>query len=153
MSAGDAEDAGAEARELFAAARDRGRRMGLAYAGAVTPAEAHRLHAAGAAAILDVRTPPEWELVGHVPGAPLIEWPRSGSERDHAAFIDAVRGRFAPEAALLFLCRSGVRSHYAAELASRAGFRHAYNILEGFEGEHGEGRNGWRAAGLPWQTG
>ena len=38
-------------------------------------------------------------------------------------------------------------------LLAQAGFRHAYNVLEGFEGDHGLGANGWRAAGLPWKKG
>ena len=56
---------------------------------------------------------------------------------------------------LLFLCLSGVRSHNAATALAQAGHSHAYNILQGFEGDrdmHGR-RNtvgGWRFAGLPW---
>ena len=57
---------------------------------------------------------------------------------------------------MLFLCRSGVRSHHAAEAAARAGFKRAYNVLEGFEGDLDCTRRrgtlgGWRAAGLPWE--
>ena len=59
---------------LLGRGRERGSRMGLAYAGAVTPEEAWRLHCGRAATIVDVRTRPEWEFVGHVEGAPLIEW-------------------------------------------------------------------------------
>ena len=143
-------EAPAEAVQIFEQAAQRRRQMGLEYAGAVTPREAHELRAAGAATIVDVRTQPEWQFVGHVPGAPLIEWPRGG---DDSAFLEAVRDRFQPDEALLFLCRSGVRSHYAATLAARAGFHRAYNVLDGFEGDMGAGHNGWRAAGLPWQKG
>ena len=54
----------------------------------------------------------------------------------------------------MFLCRSGVRSHAAAEAATREGWT-AYNILEGFEGDkdaaqHRNSVGGWRKAGLPW---
>jgi rhodanese-related sulfurtransferase len=57
---------------------------------------------------------------------------------------------------VLFLCRSGARSHHAAQLATENGYTAAYNILEGFEGDknaQGQRRsvNGWVAAGLPWQ--
>jgi rhodanese-related sulfurtransferase len=52
------------------------------------------------------------------------------------------------------LCRSGVRSSHAAALATANGWRAAYNILEGFEGDKnaaGQRRvNGWQMAGLPW---
>jgi rhodanese-related sulfurtransferase len=127
--------------------------MGLRYAGAVTPAEAHRLREAGAAVILDVRTPMEYAQVGHVPGTPLIEWPRNGSRAELQAFLDALQEKFDLSEKLLFLCRSGVRSHYAAELAAHAGYENAYNVLEGFEGEYGAGTNGWRATGLPVERG
>jgi rhodanese-related sulfurtransferase len=57
---------------------------------------------------------------------------------------------------LLFLCRSGGRSHAAAAALAAAGFTRCYNVLEGFEGDKDASgqRNrvgGWRAAGLPWQ--
>jgi rhodanese-related sulfurtransferase len=57
---------------------------------------------------------------------------------------------------VLFLCRSGVRSVAAAQAATQAGYRSAWNILQGFEGpidgQKQRGRiGGWRSAGLPWQ--
>jgi rhodanese-related sulfurtransferase len=67
--------------------------------------------------------------------------------------VDALHAKYEPSERLLFLCRSGVRSHYAAQLAAQAGFENTYNVLEGFEGEYGAGTNGWRAAGLPWEKG
>jgi rhodanese-related sulfurtransferase len=139
-----------DTQRILAHAAQRAQRMGLRYAGAVTPAEAKQLADAGAARIVDVRTEPEYVQVGHVPGTPRIEWPRNGRREDLQAFLDAVRARYAPGEKLLFLCRSGARSHYAAELAAQAGYEHAFNILEGFEGENGAGTNGWRATGLPW---
>jgi rhodanese-related sulfurtransferase len=60
-----------------------------------------------------------------------------------------------PERPVLFLCRSGVRSAAAAEAAARAGYAHAYNVTEGFEGpldaDGHRGVSGWKAAGLPWR--
>ena len=142
-----------EAANILAHAAERARRMGLRYAGAVTPGEAKALADAGAATIVDVRTEPEYVQVGHVPGTPRIEWPRNGGPNEMQAFIEALGAKYGPDEKLLFLCRSGVRSHYAAELAARAGFEGAYNILEGFEGDNGAGMNGWRATGLPWKQG
>ena len=92
-------------------------------------------------------------VVGHVPDAPLVEWPREGGRESLQQFVRTFQDRFDPAEKLLLLCRSGVRSHYAAELLAQAGFTNAYNVLEGFEGEHGLGANGWRAAGLPWKKG
>jgi rhodanese-related sulfurtransferase len=136
---------------IFARAAGRARQMGLPYAGAVTPAEAQALAQSRAASILDVRTTPEYRQVGHVPGTPLIVWPRDGRQEDYQAFVDSVAERFGPGEPLLLLCRSGARSHNAAHLLTQAGFRRAYNILEGFEG--GQPGQGWRAAGLPWEQG
>jgi len=56
---------------------------------------------------------------------------------------------------VLFLCRSGGRSHDAAVAATAAGFGACYNVLQGFEGDrdpdaHRNTVGGWRAAGLPW---
>jgi rhodanese-related sulfurtransferase len=51
-----------------------------------------------------------------------------------------------------------VRSHQAAIAATQAGWKEAYNILEGFEGDkdangHRGTLGGWRKAGLPWIQG
>jgi rhodanese-related sulfurtransferase len=153
VSARETLPAEARVEQILGHAAERGERMALRYAGAVTPEEAHRLREAGAAVIVDVRTPPEYAQVGHVPGTPLIVWPRSGGRAELQAFLDALRAKFGPADKLLFICRSGVRSHYAAELAAHAGYENAYNVLEGFEGEYGAGTNGWKAAGLPVEHG
>ena len=149
-------DAGSAARpekaeDILARADERKLVMGLPYAGAMTPAEAWALQGEGVARIVDVRTVPEWKDVGHVAETPLIEWPRDGADPALRAFVAKVEETFDKQQPLLFLCRSGVRSHHAAELLTRAGFARAYNILEGFEG-NAPGK-GWRSAGLPWQKG
>ena len=144
-----------ELAAIFARAARRATELRLEYAGAVFPDEAWRLHSAALATIVDVRTRPEWELVGHVPGIALVEWRRYGEERPNPRFLEELAGHVSREEPVLFLCRSGARSHHAATLAERAGFRSAYNILEGFEGEldaqrRRGTRGGWRSAGLPW---
>jgi rhodanese-related sulfurtransferase len=146
------------AHALLARAAERGRVQGVAYAGLVTPREAWRLHEAGLAAIVDVRTRPEWEFVGHVEDTPLIEWRPYGAAAPDPGFVDKLAARFPRDAAILLLCRSGVRSHHAAEAAAKSGFARVFNILEGFEGDSDDdGRRGnlggWRHAGLPWAQG
>jgi len=145
-------------RDLLEAAAARGREGDLGYAGAVTPEEAHHLFEEGEAVIVDVRTRPEWEFVGHVAGAPLVEWRPYGASAPDPGFVDKIAARFSRDAAILFLCRSGVRSHHAAVAAARAGFTRVFNILEGFEGDqddNGQRGNvgGWKHAGLPWSQG
>ena len=137
---------------IFARAAERARQMGLPYAGAVTPAEAHALREAGAARIVDVRTPPEYTQVGHVPGTPLVVWPRDGDDASLSAFAEEMAGQAAPSEPVLLLCRSGARSHNAAHLLTHLGYTRAYNILEGFEGPPTSGK-GWLAAGLPAEKG
>ena len=141
---------------ILARATERARERRLPYAGAVTPAEAWALVQGGKAAIVDVRTRPEWEYVGRVPESVLIEWRRYGENGPNPRFLEELAARFDHDTPLLFLCRSAVRSHHAAEAAARAGFPLAFNVLEGFEGERDpRGQRGtlggWRKAGLPWQ--
>jgi len=131
------------AQPIFERAAARAEELRLAYAGAVTPEEAHQLQAAGAATIVDVRTRSEFEQVGRVAGTELIEWRRDGEHQPDPRFIERLLDRYPADETLLLICRSGVRSHYAAELATQAGFQRVYNVLDGFE-------QGWRPAGLPW---
>jgi rhodanese-related sulfurtransferase len=120
----------------------RAEQQGLAYAGAVTPQEAHDLAAAGAATIVDVRTRSEYDQVGHIAGTELIEWRRDGEHQPDPRFLERLAQRHDRGQALLLICRSGVRSHYAADVAAAAGFTRVYNVLDGFE-------KGWLPAGLP----
>ena len=144
----------ADASEIKKAAAERARRLGVPYAGALTPAEAHELMKAGAK-LVDVRTRPELHYVGRVPGSVAVEWqtwPGSKPNPEFLAGLDTAAGKDEP---VMFLCRSGARSHSAAEAAMRAGWKEAYNVLEGFEGDkdpqgHRNTVNGWRKAGLPW---
>ena len=131
------------AQPIFERAAARSEEQGLAYAGAVTPEEAQQLHASRAATIVDVRTRSEYEEVGRVEHTELFEWRRDGQSQPDPAFAQRLLGRYRTDEALLLICRSGVRSHYAAEVAARAGFTRVYNVLDGFEA-------GWRPAGLPW---
>ena len=134
------------AQPIFERAAARAEQQGLAYAGAVTPAEAHELVKAGQATLLDVRTRTEYDHVGHVEGTPLIEWRRDGEHQPDPQFAERVIEKYRPDQVLLLLCRSGVRSHYAAEVLAASGFTAVYNVLDGFEA-------GWRPAGLPWVKG
>ncbi|MDX5364571.1 MAG: rhodanese-like domain-containing protein [Pseudazoarcus pumilus] len=145
--------------EILGLARERAERLGLPYAGALTPTEAWQVlqHAPGAK-LVDVRTRAEWDWVGRVPDAVEIEWLSYPGNTPNPAFVQQLRREVDPEALVMFLCRSGGRSDKAARAAADAGFAEAYNILEGFEGDRDANgqRNrvgGWRHAGLPWTQG
>jgi rhodanese-related sulfurtransferase len=115
------------------------------------------------AQLVDVRTDAEWNFVG-LPDlaaagkqAVLIQWQTYPTMQVNAAFADQlVEAGFTPDNHIYFLCRSGQRSAAAAEAAQAAGFRHVYNIAEGFEGPadnagHRGSVSGWKARGLPWR--
>jgi rhodanese-related sulfurtransferase len=139
------------------AANERGQQMKLPYAGALLPAEAYALMQAGAK-LVDVRTRAELDWVGRVPGAAFIEWNSYPEGRVNAAFLEQLAGVAQKDQLVMFLCRSGNRSHFAANLATQGGWRECYNVLEGFEGDrdaskHRSSVNGWKRAGLPWIQG
>jgi rhodanese-related sulfurtransferase len=145
--------------DILATAQKRGKQMGLPYAGALTPAEAHEVMQHHAKAkLVDVRTRAEWDWVGRVPHAVEVEIMSYPGNRPNDAFVDDLAKQVPKDAIVMFLCRSGGRSHNAASFATEAGFANSYNVLEGFEGDRDNNgqRNtvgGWRAAGLPWVQG
>ncbi|GGG30297.1 hypothetical protein GCM10010964_17800 [Caldovatus sediminis] len=115
------------------------------------------------AALVDVRTEAEWTFVG-LPdlGAAgkqpvLVQWQLYPSMQLNGHFVEQLRkAGLTPLHKLYFLCRSGARSLAAAQAAQAAGFPHAFNIADGFEGPvdeegHRGTRGGWKAEGLPWR--
>ena len=135
-------------------ARERGQKLKLPYAGALLPSEAHALMLAGAK-LVDVRTDAELHFVGSVPGGEAIEWNTYPEGQRNPAFLEQLAEAVRKDEPVMFLCRSGVRSHHAAIAAATAGWIEAYNLLEGFEGDkdaagHRNVAGGWRKAGLPW---
>ena len=118
-----------------------------------------------AAQLVDVRTTAEWSFVG-VPDLGeagkkplLIEWQAFPAMQVNPRFVEQLReAGVSPETPLYFLCRSGGRSMMAAQAAAAAGFTHAFNIADGFEGApdptgHRGTVSGWKAEGLPWRQG
>jgi rhodanese-related sulfurtransferase len=142
--------------EILNNADQRAREMRLPYAGALLPAEGYELmQSAPGAKLIDVRTRAEWDFVGRVPGSIPIEWQTYPNSQPNPAFLDELRAQTEKDAIVMFLCRSGARSHAAAAAASRIGYAHSYNILQGFEGDkdalgHRASVGGWQFAGLPW---
>jgi rhodanese-related sulfurtransferase len=145
--------------DILSTAKQRAQKMGLPYAGALTPQEAFALMQQHAKAkLVDVRTRAEWDWVGRVPNAVEVEFLSYPGSVPNDAFIEELEQQVAKDAIVMFLCRSGGRSHNAAGFATQAGFAHSYNVLEGFEGDRdANGQRskigGWRAAGLPWVQG
>jgi len=143
--------------ELLEKARAAAAPKALPYAGALTPPEAYAvLSNAPNATLVDVRTEAEWNWVGSVPGAVQIEWNTWPAGQRNPGFVDALRQAVPDkDAPVLFICRSGARSHAAATLAASHGYSNAFNVLEGFEGDkNAQGQRntvgGWRHHQLPW---
>ena len=132
----------------------------------ISPLEAwDLLQASENSVVLDVRSTMEFLYVGHPIGAvnvPLKEPPAWETDPE---FVVKVRRSLrevrrdagdVEDLTILSICRSGQRSLVAAELLEADGFRHVYNVLEGFEGvrdgeNHRNTVNGWRVHGLPWE--
>ena len=146
--------------EILARAKQRADAMKLPYAGALLPREAGILQEKiPEAKLVDVRTRAEWEYVGHVPDSVLVEWNSYPGGQRNSQFLEQLQAQVPKGAGpVMFLCRSGARSHHAAAVAAQSGYSKSYNILEGFEGEkdakgHRNTTGGWRFAGLPWVQG
>ncbi|ACO74858.1 rhodanese domain-containing protein [Laribacter hongkongensis HLHK9] len=143
--------------QVLAAAAARGKELGLPYAGAVMPAEAWELVKALQATLLDVRTIAERQFVGAPPESISIEWRMWPGMEINPDFAREAVAQIPTDRPVVLLCRSGVRSHAAAECLAGHGYT-AFNILEGFEGDRDAAGQrgqlgGWRRHGLPWSQG
>jgi rhodanese-related sulfurtransferase len=145
-------------KDILATARTRV--TGAPYAGAVTPLEAYELLLADPRVkLVDVRTNAERDWVGRVliPAEQhaAIEWNTYPGGAQNPNFVQQLEQTVGKDEVVLFLCRSGVRSRHAAKAATEHGYKNAFDILEGFEGDkdaegHRKTVGGWCKHGLPW---
>jgi rhodanese-related sulfurtransferase len=80
--------------------------------------------------VIDVRTPEERRQVGYPRMAATISLTASADQ-----FVRQVRRIAEPDDTVLVICRSGNRSAVAVEMLARAGFRKAYTVVDGYEGD------------------
>lgn len=141
---------------ILARAKQRTTESNLEYAGALTPEESYEvLQKTQHAKLIDVRSLAELELVGKVPNTLHLEWAFYPGMVANPDFASQLEMQVDKECLVIFMCRTGGRSHHAAVVASKLGFTEAYNMLEGFEGQANAEKqrtliNGWKHAGLPW---
>jgi rhodanese-related sulfurtransferase len=141
---------------ILQAAQQRAKELNLPYEGALYPGEAFEiLQTAPGAKLVDVRSRAELDWVGRVANSVDIEWTTYPDMKRNPNFLAQLEQQVDKEALVIFLCRSGVRSHHAAAAATLKGYSDCYNVLEGFEGDMNSDKRrntigGWRAAGLPW---
>lgn len=140
----------------------------LNYAGNLTPEETwERLEDDPDAVLIDVRTPEEWTYVG-VPDLSalgrtclFVPWQFFPKNTINPNFVPQVLETAKPKAQdtqILLICRSGVRSAYAAHALTEMGYTNCFNVQFGFEGDPDSSKhrgtvNGWKVAGLPWIQG
>lgn len=122
------------------------------YAGDISVKDAWELlQAHGDTAIIDVRTPQEWEQVGVPDLASLdkplhrITWRMLPDGSSAVRFAESFGELGLPkDVPLLLLCKAGGRSQAAALALTAAGYSCCLNVAGGFEGQ-----NGWLASKLP----
>lgn len=142
--------------QILNQAHQRAAENNIPYAGLVTPQEANALvEHAHEIVLVDVRSRAELELVGRVPFATHIEWAFYPGMVANPDFAQQLQAQIDKNRTVIFMCRTGGRSHNAALLAQQLGYAKAYNMVEGFEGEANTLKqrtliNGWKHAGLPW---
>jgi rhodanese-related sulfurtransferase len=145
-----------EIDKILRKAQERAKDNSLPYAGAITPIEAFEiLQENPNAQLVDVRSQAELDLVGRVPDAVNIEWAFYPGMIANPDFAQQLASQVDKNKTIIFMCRTGGRSHNAAAVAASLGYAQAYNMLEGFEGEANALQqrttlNGWKHADLPW---
>lgn len=120
--------------------------------------------------ILDVRTLDEYINIGHAEMAYNVPaflqtyvWDddkKNFTYKMNEDFVPQVKEVCKPDDIILVTCRSGGRSALVVNLLETLGYKFAYNITDGFEGDtvndpesayRGQRlKNGWKNAGLPW---
>ena len=120
--------------------------------------------------IVDVRTPEEYDFLGHpnmAPNVPVQLWAGKFDAQkkafplvDNPKFVEAMKQRYKPADTLILMCRSGHRSVVATHKLVEAGFTNVYNMVDGFEGDKIADKaspdfgkrlkDGWRNSKNPW---
>ncbi len=126
----------------------------------------------GAVFIVDVRTPEEYDFLGHpdmAANVPAMLWTgvfdaqkKAYPLAPNAKFVEQLAQRYKKDDLIILMCRSGHRSAAAANLAAQAGFTNVYSMVDGYEGDKiadkaspafGKRLNdGWRNSKNPWTT-
>src|SRR5215470_1686103 len=107
--------------DILKAAQARAAEKKLSYEGELLPVEAFELlKNEPSAKLVDVRTRAELDYVGRIPGAEEVEWEFYPDGKRNPHFLEQLRKRIDPNSFVLFICRSGSRSHHAAEAAVAA---------------------------------
>ncbi len=93
--------------------------------------ELAKLVAAGVP-LIDIRTSPEWQQTGVVPGSHLVTFFDERGTADPAAWLDKARTISKPGDPVIVICRTGNRTKAVSQfLSSQAGYAKVYNVKNG----------------------
>lgn len=103
-------------------------------------AELGKLAAAGVP-VVDIRTAPEWQQTGIVPGSHLLTFFNERGQADPGAWLARARALAAPADPIILICRSGARTKTVSQfLSEQAGYAKVYNVRSGIAAWAAEGR-------------
>ena len=103
-------------------------------------AELAKLAAAGVP-VIDIRTRPEWEQTGIVPGSHLLTFFDERGNADPATWLDHAKAIAKPGEPVIVICRTGNRTKALSQfLSQRAGYAKVYNVRNGIVAWGKEGR-------------
>lgn len=89
--------------------------------------------------VIDIRTKPEWEETGIVPGSKLLTFFDERGKADPAAWLDKVKPLAKPGDPVIVICRSGNRTKPVSQfLSQQAGYAKVYNVKSGIKGWIGD---------------
>ncbi len=97
----------------------------------IDSAELSRLQAAGVA-VVDVRTAPEWDETGVVPGSHLLTYFDAHGAAEPEHWLRKLQAIASPDQPVVVICRSGQRSRAVSRfLSEQAGYTTVYNVDRG----------------------
>lgn len=90
--------------------------------------------------VIDIRTQPEWEETGIVPGSKLLTFFDERGRADPAAWLEKLKPLARPGDPVVVICRSGNRTRPVSQLLSQqAAQGKVYNVRNGIKGWIGSG--------------
>jgi rhodanese-related sulfurtransferase len=90
--------------------------------------------------VIDIRTAPEWEETGIVPGSRLLTLFDERGNSDPAAWLEKVKAIAKPGDPVIVMCRSGNRTKAASQFLSKQGYSKVYNVKQGIRAWASENR-------------
>ena len=103
-------------------------------------AELARLSASGAA-VIDIRTTPDWKETGVIAGSKLLTFFDEKGQSDPAHWLGQLKSLTKPGQPVILICRSGNRSRTVAQfMLQQAGYKTVYNVTSGINVWSREGR-------------